>query len=235
MIPLHDLNPTRRAPVVTRLLILANALVWIYILSISGDPAALRAFYDQWSFDPNALRSTVASGHVSLVTFLPIITHQFIHAGWLHILGNMLYLWIFGDNVEDAMGPGTYVLFYLVAGIVAAVGQAIVAPAAMVGASGAIAGILGAYLVLSPGARVRTLVFLGIFITVVTLPAIVVIGEWIVIQILSGLGSMRISSSSATENVAYVAHVFGFLAGLLVGLAVRAFGSGDATTAGSRG
>ncbi len=223
MIPLHDLETTRRPPVVTRLLLLANVAVWIYVLSLAAHPAQLQAFYDRWSFDPVALRDALVGGHVTVDALLPLVTHQFIHAGWLHILGNLLYLWIFGDNVEDKMGSGRFLGFYLIAGVVAAVGQALVAPASMVGASGAIAGVLGAYFILSPGARVRTLVFLGIFITVVTLPAVIVIGEWIVIQVISGLDSMRIATHRATENVAYVAHVFGFIAGIV---AVAVFGLG---------
>ncbi len=216
MIPLYDFAPTRRPPVATRLLLIANVAVWIYMLTLT--PAALQAFYDRWSFDPEALSKAAAGGRVTLETLVTLFTHQFIHAGWLHILGNMLYLWIFGDNVEDRLGSGPYLLFYLFCGLVAAVGQMIIAPAPMVGASGAIAGVLGAYFVLSPGAGVRTLVFLGIFITVVTLPAILVIGEWILIQILSGIDSMRISAHRATENVAYFAHVFGFATGALIGL-----------------
>ncbi len=223
MIPLHDLETHRRPPIATRLILLANIVVWVYVLGLSGHPAALQAFYDEWSFEPDALRSALVSGHLTAGAFLPLLTHQFLHAGWLHILGNLLYLWIFGDNVEDRMGSGTYLVFYLLSGIVAAVGQALVAPAPMVGASGAIAGVLGAYFVLSPGARVRTLVFLGIFVTVITLPAIVVIGEWIVLQVVSGLESMRIASHRATENVAYVAHVFGFATGIVM---VVVFGLG---------
>lgn len=207
----------------TRLLLLVNMAVWVYVLTLVPDPARLQAFYDRWSFDPAVLRDAILGGHVTVGAVLPLITHQFIHAGWLHILGNMLYLWIFGDNVEDKMGSGTYLVFYLVAGVIAAIGQALVAPATMVGASGAIAGVLGAYFVLSPGARVRTLVFLGIFITVVTLPAILVIGEWIVIQVISGFESMRIATQAATQNVAYLAHVFGFATGIL---AVAVFGLG---------
>lgn len=215
MIPLHDLEPRRRPPVATRLLLLVNVLVWAYVLSLAGHPAALQAFFDRWSFDPAALEGAIAAGHLTLAALLPLIAHQFVHAGWLHILGNLLYLWIFGDNVEDRLGSGAFLVLYLVAGGAAAIGQAIVAPATMVGASGAIASVLGAYVVLSPAARVRTLVFLGIFITIVTLPAIVVIGEWLVIQVLSGLESMRVASHPATANVAYVAHIVGFASGAI--------------------
>lgn len=220
MIPLHDLEPRRRPPVVTRLLLLANVLAWLYVLSLAARPSLLAAFYDAWSFDPAEAGTRLAAGQVT-AALLPLVTHQFLHAGWLHLIGNLLYLWIFGDNVEDRLGSGRYLVLYLASGVAAAIGQALVAPAPMVGASGAIAGVLGAYIVLSPGARVRTLVFLGIFITVVTLPAIVVIGEWIVIQVISGLDTMRIAAHRATENVAYVAHVAGFLSGVVLVVVLR--------------
>jgi membrane associated rhomboid family serine protease len=223
VIPLHDLEPRRRPAVATRLLLAVNVLVWIYVLTLIGRPAALEAFYDRWSFDPAELRSAIAGGGATLAALMPLVSHQFVHAGWLHLLGNMLYLWIFGDLVEDRFGSPVFIAFYLASGVVAAVAQALIAPAAMVGASGAIAGVLGAYIVLSPAARVRTLVFLGIFITVVTLPAIVVIGEWLVIQIVSGLDMLRIASHRATENVAYVAHVAGSATGV-IGVAVLRLG-----------
>ncbi len=216
MIPLHEADRRAGVPVVTRVILLANVLVWLYVLSLLGRPGELRAFYDRWSFDPAELRSTLAAGTVSAQAILPLVTHQFLHAGWLHLLGNLLYLWIFGDSVEARLGSGRFLVFYLIAGIAAAVAQAIVAPAPMVGASGAIAGVLGAYLVLSPTARIRTLVFLGIFITAVDLPAIIVIGEWLAIQLLAGLELMRIAPHRATENVAYVAHLGGFLAGIVL-------------------
>ena len=216
MIPLHDLERRSATPVVTRVILLVNVLVWLYVVSLLDRPAVLRAFYDRWSFDPGEIRASLAAGQLTVQVLLPLITHQFLHAGWLHLLGNLLYLWIFGDNVEDRLGSGPFLLFYLVSGIVAAIGQALIAAAPMVGASGAIAGVLGGYLVLSPTARVRTLVFLGIFITVITLPAIIVIGEWLVIQVLAGLETMRIAPHRATENVAYVAHIAGFAAGVVL-------------------
>src|SRR2546430_7812484 len=112
-----------------------------------------------------------------------VLTSMFLHGGWLHVIGNMVYLWIFGDNIEDRLGSGPYLVFYMLCGIVAAIGQGLVQPEPMVGASGAIAGVLGAYVVLFPAARVSTLVFLGIFITIVQLPALVVIGFFIVLQV----------------------------------------------------
>ena len=221
MIPLHDLERTRHPAFVTRVLLLAIALVWIYTLTLLDRPAALAAFYDRWAFDWNELMAQVRSGDLGPMTFVPLITHQFLHGGWLHVLGNALYLWIFGDNVEDRLGSGKMIVLYLGSGAIAAVGQGLVAAGPMVGASGAIAAVLGAYLVLSPAGRVRTLVFLGIFITVVTLPAIVVIGLWLVLQVLSAAALMRIEAHQATSNVAYAAHVTGFVAGLIFAVVGR--------------
>lgn len=221
MIPLHDLERTRHPALVTRVLLLAIAAVWIYTLTLLDRPAALAAFYDRWSFDWNELVAQIRSGDVTAMTFLPLFTHQFLHAGWLHVLGNALYLWIFGDNVEDRLGSAKMLALYLASGAIAAIGQGLVAPGPMVGASGAIAAVLGAYLVLSPAGRIRTLVFLGIFITVVTLPAVVVIGLWLVLQVLSGAALMRIEAHQATANVAYAAHVTGFVAGFIFALLGR--------------
>lgn len=214
MIPLSDADPPRGPAIVNRLLLFANIAVWIYILSLQRTPGALEGFLERYAFDWSRFTHDLESGAWTFATFVPLITHMFLHGGWLHIIGNMLYLWVFGDNVEDRLGSGTYLLFYLLCGIVAAVGQGLVAPSPMLGASGAIAGVLGAYLVLSPGARIRTLIFLGIFITVVQLPAIVVIGFFIVIQFIEGLASLRLTGYPATEQVAYFAHIFGFFAGI---------------------
>ncbi len=221
MIPLHDTNPTRSVAVVNRLLIVANVVLWIYALSLVRSPGALQAFYDGYAFDWNAFTAALAHGRYTLDTFAPLVTHMFLHGGWLHVIGNMLYLWIFGDNVEDRLGSGPYLVFYLLAGIAAAVGQGLVAPAPMVGASGAIAGVLGAYLVLFPGARVSTLIFLGFFISVVQLPALVVIGYFIVLQVLEGIAELRVAGHQATQNVAYFAHVVGFFAGIALLFLIR--------------
>ena len=216
MIPLHDSNPTRGIPVVTRLLLFVNIALWIYAISLSRTPGAMEAFYGNYAFDWTAFVNQLSSGNATVSTFVPLITHQFLHGGWLHVLGNMLYLWIFGDNVEDAMGSATFLVFYLLCGVVAAVGQGLVAPAPMVGASGAISGVLGAYLVMYPTARIATLVFLGIFITVIQLPALIVIGFFVVLQIIEGVAELRIAGQAATQHVAYFAHVFGFLAGAIL-------------------
>jgi len=116
VIPLHDLQPTRRPPVVTRVILLLNIVAWAYVLSLPSD-AALEAFYSRWSFDPAAFFGAISSGDLSFGALAPIVTHQFLHAGWLHLIGNMLYLWIFGDNVEDRLGSGRFLGFYLACGI----------------------------------------------------------------------------------------------------------------------
>ena len=221
MIPLRDQNPTAKTPIVNRLLIAANILVWIYTLSLLRDPQAAAAFYDRYSFDWREFATQIAHGNVAVATFVPLFTHMFLHGGWLHVLGNMLYLWIFGDNVEDRLGSGPYLVFYILCGVVAAIGQGLLQPEPMVGASGAIAGVLGAYLVMFPAARVSTLIFLGIFITIVQLPALIVIGFFIVLQVIDAFAELRLTAHQATSNIAYFAHIFGFLAGMLFLLLFR--------------
>ena len=216
MIPLRDQNPTAKTPIVNRLLIVANILVWIYVLTLVRQPGALAAFYDRYSFDWTEFATQISQGHVGVSTFGPLITHMFVHGGWLHVIGNMVYLWIFGDNVEDRFGSGAYFVFYVLCGIVAAIGQGVVQPEPMVGASGAIAGVLGAYLVMFPTARISTLVFLGIFITIVQLPALIVIGFFIVLQVIDALAELRLTAHQATANIAYFAHIFGFVSGVLL-------------------
>lgn len=215
MIPLHDEKSPRGYPIVTRLLIAINVGLWLYVVYLSRTPGALDAFYGRWAFDPSEIAGAVASGSWGPLTFAPIVTHMFLHGGWLHIIFNMLYLWIFGDNVEDALGSATFLVFYLVCGIVAAVGQGLLAAGPLVGASGAIAGVLGAYLLMFPTARIATLLFLGIFITVIELPALIVIGLFIVVQVVEGVAELRLAVPAA-QHVAYFAHVFGFLAGMLL-------------------
>jgi len=227
MIPFSDVNPTKGPAVVNRLLLFANIAVWIYIVSLQRTPGALGAFFDQYAFDWSRFTHDLSTGAWTLNTFVPLISHMFLHGGWLHIIGNMLYLWVFGDNVEDRLGSGTYLLFYLLCGVVAAIGQGLVQPSPMLGASGAIAGVLGAYLVLAPGARIRTLIFLGIFITVVQLPAVIVIGFFIVIQFVEGFASLRLAGHAATEQIAYFAHIFGFFAGIALLLLLRGRGRRD--------
>jgi len=221
VIPIGDANPTTRIPIVNRLLLFTNIAAWLYVVSLSRTPGAAEAFYDRYAFDWSHFTDAITGGRMTIETFVPLFSHMFLHGGWLHIIGNMLYLWVFGDNVEDRLGSGRYLVFYLLAGIAAAVGQGLVSPSPMVGASGAIAGVLGAYLVLFPTARVRTLIFLGIFITVIQLPALVVIGFFVVLQLLEGIAELRIDAHPAAAHVAYFAHIFGFIAGILLLLLFR--------------
>jgi membrane associated rhomboid family serine protease len=221
VIPLRDQNPTAKIPIVNRVLLAANLLVWIYVLTLVRQPGGLEAFYDRYSFDWREFTAQVTQGQIALETFAPLITHMFVHGGWLHVIGNLVYLWIFGDNVEDRLGSGPYLIFYVLCGIVAAIGQGLVQPAPMVGASGAIAGVLGAYVFMFPAARISTLVFLGIFITIVHLPALIVIGFFIVLQVIDALAELRLTAHQATANIAYFAHIFGFVAGMLLLLLFR--------------
>jgi membrane associated rhomboid family serine protease len=221
VIPLHDANPTRGFPVVTRLLLLVNVALWLYVLALSRQPGAVEAFYDRYAFDWSAFSGAIASGRLDPQLLIPLVGHMFLHGGWLHLIGNMLYLWIFGDNVEDALGSLAFLGFYLLCGIVAAIGQGILSPGPLVGASGAISGVLGAYLVMFPTARISTLVFLGIFVTIVELPSIIVIGMFLVLQVIEGVAELRLAVHPAAQQVAYFAHVFGFLAGILLLLVLR--------------
>jgi membrane associated rhomboid family serine protease len=216
LIPLRDANPVRGIPIVNRLLLAVNLAAWIYVVYLTRQPGALDALFDRYSFDWLEFTRRIASGDIGVDTFLPLITHMFLHGGWLHLIGNVLYLWIFGDNVEDRFGSVQYLVFYVLCGIVAAIGQGLIAPGPMVGASGAIAGVLGAYLLLSPTARISTLVFLGFFITIVEIPALIVIGMFIVLQILEGVAELRVAGHAAAQHVAYFAHISGFVAGLLL-------------------
>ena len=203
-------------PIVNRLLLAVNLAVWIYIVYLTRQPGALEAFFDRYSFDWLEFTRRIAAGQLGAETFVPLVSHMFLHGGWIHILGNMLYLWIFGDNVEDRFGSAQYLVFYILCGIVAAIGQGLIAAGPMVGASGAIAGVLAAYFVMYPTARISTLVFLGLFITIVELPALVVIGMFILLQVVEGIAELRLGGHSATQQIAYFAHLAGFAAGLLL-------------------
>ena len=214
MIPLRDINPTRRFPIVTLSIIALNALVFLYEFLLPSN--SLEALVYQWGLVPAQLTA------LQLGAVLRVFTSMFIHGGFMHLAGNMLYLWIFGDNIESALGPLRYLLFYLLCGVGAALGQTLLDPASripMVGASGAISGVLGAYLLLYPRAQVETLLLLGYFVRLVRLPALVVLGFWIVLQLFSGLLSL---GAPATGGVAVFAHIGGFAVGLaLVGLLKR--------------
>ena len=215
MIPLKDYIGTRRFPFVTVLLILVNVMVFVWemlVLSTGGD-AALQQTFLNYGVVPS--RAAVAPLTVVLLTF---ITSMFLHASILHIGGNMLYLWIFGNNIEDVLGHFWFLAFYFACGIVASAAQVFVSAGSDlpgIGASGAIAGVLAAYLIFFPRSQINTLLILGIFITIRRLPAIIVLGFWIVLQLVSGFLSF---GQTQTGGVAVFAHIGGFAAGLILAL-----------------
>ena len=215
MIPFRDHNPSGTTPYVTIGLIALNGLVFLY--EASQHPQRREQFVLQWAMQPSevfrSLKGEPSPGQLMPVLATPL-TSMFMHAGLMHLLGNMLYLWIFGDNVEDRMGHVKYLIFYLICGLGAAAAHALVNPSSSVptvGASGAIAGVLGAYLVAFPHARVSTLLVLGFFWSVVRLPAVVVLGFWFVLQFVSGLGSLTMRRMG---GVAWWAHIGGFVLGM---------------------
>jgi rhomboid family protein len=226
MLPLHDINPTRRTPYVTWALIAVCFLVFLYELSIQSNrgEAGLEAFLTRYGAVPGKITAALSHGDIFSSATFGLVTSQFLHGGWLHILGNMLYLWIFGNNIEDILGPVPYLIFYLVAGIIAGMTQVLIDPNSevpLVGASGAIAGVLGAYLVLFPGARVMSVVFFGYFANVVAVPAVIVLGLWFLLQLVSGVASLGAPNASS-GGVATFAHLGGFVMGLVVGVILRA-------------
>jgi membrane associated rhomboid family serine protease len=229
LIPLRDRNPTRRTPIVTFLLIGACFAVFALELSISvsGGDQALERFFETWGAVPSKISAAIGSGSYLSQPMLGTITSQFLHGGWLHILGNMLFLWIFGNNVEDRLGRIPFLACYMAGGIAAALTQAWIDPtssAPLVGASGAIAAVLGVYFVLWPGARILSLVFLGFFYQLLEVPALVVLGYWFVLQLVSGAASL--GATTAGSDVAFFAHIGGFVAGAAVGVVVRVTGLG---------
>jgi len=201
MIPLRDIIPSRTTPVVTITLIGINVLVFLYELSLGR---AVDAFTLYWGLVPAAF------------SWVTVVTSMFLHGGFMHVAGNMLYLWIFGDNVEDRMGHGRFLVFYLLCGVAAALAQTITQPDSvipMVGASGAIAGVMGAYFVLYPRSRIVTLIPLFFFFQVIEVPAILFLGIWFIMQFISGLGSI-VTVAGNTGGIAVWAHVAGFVAGI---------------------
>jgi len=203
MIPLRDANPTRRLPIVTIALIAACFGVWAYELGLLATGAdALDAFVTKWGVVPSEVSAALGHRDFASTPIATLFTSQFLHGGWLHILGNMLYLWIFGNNVEDEFGRLRFLAFYL--------------------AGGAIAAILGAYVVLYPRARITSLVFLGFFYQLIDVPAVLVLIFWFVLQLIDGLASLGMTD--VTGGVAVFAHIGGFVFGVLVAFLVRTFG-----------
>jgi len=214
LIPLRDTNPSETVPFVNYTLIGMNALAFFYELSLGSH---LNAFIFDFGVIPAQFLSDLKSMELGVGTFLPIFSSMFLHGGWFHFLGNMLFLYIFGDNVEDKFGHGRYLFFYFAAGIAAALTQVYINPSSevpMVGASGAIAGVLGAYIFMFPTARVATLIPIFIFFQVVELPAFLFLGIWFLMQAVSGVFSLGIASDGG--GVAFWAHIGGFAAGAIL-------------------
>jgi membrane associated rhomboid family serine protease len=224
LIPIGDDNRDRRlTPYVTYGLVAINVLVFLYMLTLRGQAADL--FVYKWGVIPaRILHPTefqAANPEIASPVYLTLITSMFLHGGWLHIIGNMIFLWVFGDNVEDAMGHVRYFVFYMIVGIAGNLTHIFFSQDSLVpsiGASGAIAGILGGYIVLRPSRRVRNVIFLGIIFIPLTLPAWIVIGYWFILQALSGIATlgMNFQSGGVGDGVAYWAHVGGFVAGALL-------------------
>ena len=231
MIPLRDANPTQRTPIVTLAIIAACAVVYGYqlLLMVNGGEAALSAFITRWGVVPAELVEALRSGAVISLETVTLVTSQFLHGSLVHIGGNMLFLWIFGNNIEDRFGRLQFVAFYLVGGIVAGLTQVAIDPGSTVptiGASGAIAAVLGAYLVLFPRARVTTAIFLIFFYQLIDIPAIFVLGFWFVLQLFDGLGSLGAMGAATTGGVAFFAHIGGFVFGAAIALLYRTLAGG---------
>jgi len=235
MFPYRDENPTEKPAIITVAIIAANALVFIFLQGAGAQGPLARSVCELGLIPGEILHSVkpgsgvaLAPGVVCLVEATPkywtILSSMFTHGGWFHLIGNMLFLWVFGNNIEDATGHGKFLIFYLLCGLAAAATQTLISPHSlvpMVGASGAISGVLGAYLLLYPRVRVHTLIVLPIFITTVAIPAWVMLGYWALLQLIGGLGSL---TQLEQGGVAFFAHVGGFVAGLLL---VRLFASED--------
>jgi len=216
MFPIKDNIPTRRFPAVNLYLIVLNLLCFVYEFSLGGE---LDLFIRSYGFVPARFMAAQAENFLDLSRFLPVFSSMFLHGGFLHLFFNMWMLWIFGDNVEDSMGHGRYLIFYLLCGSVSVFAQGLAGPMSqvpMVGASGAISGVLGAYFILYPGAKILTLIPIFIIFYTIEIPAFVFLGLWLVAQILRGYASQLATDGQAMGGVAWWAHIGGFLAGVVL-------------------
>ena len=222
MIPLRDDVPSRSVPLVTIALIVLNVLVYLYEVSLGvGGDGAANAFIFEFGAMPCRLTGACAGLDDFPSPLVTVFTSMFMHSvNPMHVVGNMLYLWIFGDNVEDALGHGRFLVFYLLAGVAAAIAQTLTAPRShvpMIGASGAVSGVLGAYLLLFPYASILTLVGFAFFWRFVHVPAMVMIGVWILMQLILGYLTVSASTGGAEiGGVAWFAHIGGFLTGVVL-------------------
>ncbi|HJR34017.1 MAG TPA: rhomboid family intramembrane serine protease [Gemmatimonadales bacterium] len=231
MFPYKDENPTFTTPVVTIALIAANVAVWVFIQGLGTAPALPNSvcrlgFIPGYLFGGIPPRTEISLGYGvtcslgGLPAWLTVLTSMFMHGGWMHLIGNVWFLWVFGNNIEDSTGHGRFLVFYLLCGVIAALAQAAADPLSaipMVGASGAISGVMGGYIVLYPRVRVHMLVFLFVFITRIVVPAYLMLGYWFLLQLLSSVP--RISSEAG--GIAFLAHAAGFVAGMVLVLFFR--------------
>jgi membrane associated rhomboid family serine protease len=232
MIPLRDTVPSSRFPVVTVGLIVVNALV--FLMQINMGPRALESFFHHWGIVPACYTQSrlpvwqvmrLCDAYLpSPLYYVTLLSSMFLHGGWMHIIGNMWSLWIFGDNVEDRLGRGSFLLFYVLSGL-AAGGMHIVtnpaSPIPTVGASGAIAGVMGAYLLLFPHATVVTLVPIFFFLQMMEIPAVVFLGFWFLSQLFSGTVAALAADGTRAGGVAWWAHIGGFIVGFLWAIPIR--------------
>lgn len=223
MFPLRDDNPHFLTPYVTGAIIALNILAWVLLQGMGSEPALARSIC-LLGLTPGELLNTLPAGtqvRIGPQTYCvlsesssayTLLTSMFMHGGWMHLIGNMWFLWVFGNNVEDSMGHARFALFYLICGLAAALGQVLADPRSgipMVGASGAVGGVMGAYVVLYPRVHVHMLIFLGIFFTTIAVPAVFMLGYWFVVQLIGGFGSIGAEGG----GTAFWAHVGGFVAG----------------------
>src|SRR4051794_13939295 len=225
MLPLRDAIPPRRTPAVTVAIVAGCSAVFLWELWVlaQGGVDALNAVITSWGVVPRDVVEALRSGDVLSPAVLALFTSMFIHAGWLHLLGNMLFLWIFANRVEDRMGRVVFLGFYVVAGLASGLTYVLVDPTSAVpavGASGAISAVMGAYVILYPRARIQSLVFLGFFYQLIAVPAILVLGFWFGLQLIDGFASLG-ATTELGGGVAFFAHIGGFVAGMLLALPFR--------------
>jgi membrane associated rhomboid family serine protease len=217
MIPLRDANPTRGTALVTVAIVVACGVAYGWELGLlSRGDAAFEGAIRDWGVVPGRLTAAWSRAEFLSVESATLLSSQFLHGGWLHLLGNLLYLWIFGNNVEDRVGRLGFLLFYLTGGVLAGLAQVAIdptSPVPTIGASGSIAATLGAYFVFFPRARVTSLIFLGFFLQLVKVPAAIVLGLWFLLQLVDGIGSL---GPTPGGGVAFFAHIGGFVFGALI-------------------
>ncbi|CUS98546.1 rhomboid family intramembrane serine protease [Candidatus Kryptobacter tengchongensis] len=219
MIPLKDTIPSQRYPIVTVTLIILNVFTFLFELSLGED---LSGFFDLFGVVPATYFELKESGAPFWLIYYPFLTSMFLHGGWMHLIGNMIYLWVFGDNVEDRMGHLRFFVFYILCGVFASFAHVYTNPHSevpAVGASGAISGVLGAYFLLFPHSRVITLIPIFFFFDLIEVSAFVFLGLWFLIQFFNGVASLGAATYATSGGVAWWAHIGGFVAGFLLSFA----------------